>query len=230
MCPDPDLYSSYLDGEIPSPWKERLASHMESCEACKKRYEKYRQLHIVMHSDVPAVSQEIMESSFTQISARHRMIVQTMYQKKTQTSSWIQKSVRLPLPAFAAILLAAIFLPSIFVMQSAGSVNREQTRQFNAILSALQQNMSNQHMVNTSLPVIYSPDMPERTVSNTRQPEGGQIFTVVDYGKNFATDKTMFSNAEIIIISLPDITRFSNTGEQLFSRKEASQRFVNYYK
>ena len=34
MCPDRGLLSAYVDGEVPSPWKERLAAHLSECPSC----------------------------------------------------------------------------------------------------------------------------------------------------------------------------------------------------
>lgn len=34
MCPDRDLVSAYVDGEVPSPWRERLEEHLASCANC----------------------------------------------------------------------------------------------------------------------------------------------------------------------------------------------------
>lgn len=34
MCPDRDLVSAYVDGEVPSPWRERLEEHFASCPDC----------------------------------------------------------------------------------------------------------------------------------------------------------------------------------------------------
>ncbi len=34
MCPDRDLVSAYIDGEVPSPWRERLEEHIASCRDC----------------------------------------------------------------------------------------------------------------------------------------------------------------------------------------------------
>ena len=34
MCPDRDLVSAYVDGEVPSPWRERLEEHLASCPNC----------------------------------------------------------------------------------------------------------------------------------------------------------------------------------------------------
>jgi anti-sigma factor RsiW len=42
MCPDRQLLSVYLDGELPSPWREKLESHLASCLACSRRLDVYR--------------------------------------------------------------------------------------------------------------------------------------------------------------------------------------------
>jgi anti-sigma factor RsiW len=41
MCPDRELLSAYFDGEVPSPWRERIARHLESCAACTRTLERY---------------------------------------------------------------------------------------------------------------------------------------------------------------------------------------------
>ena len=34
MCPDRDLISAFVDGEVPSPWRERIEEHLASCGDC----------------------------------------------------------------------------------------------------------------------------------------------------------------------------------------------------
>ncbi|MDR2966055.1 MAG: hypothetical protein LBU88_09800 [Treponema sp.] len=42
MCPDPQILSIYLDGELPSPWKEKMGAHLAACPKCKERLENYK--------------------------------------------------------------------------------------------------------------------------------------------------------------------------------------------
>ena len=35
MCPDRQIISLYLDGELPSPWKEKMGAHLETCPQCR---------------------------------------------------------------------------------------------------------------------------------------------------------------------------------------------------
>jgi hypothetical protein len=44
MCPDRQILSVYLDGELPSPWKEKLEKHLEICVRCRERLEAYRKI------------------------------------------------------------------------------------------------------------------------------------------------------------------------------------------
>jgi len=44
MCPEPQLLSIYMDGELPSPWKEKMEAHLAQCPECKERYKNFRKL------------------------------------------------------------------------------------------------------------------------------------------------------------------------------------------
>ena len=35
MCPDRQIISLYFDSELPSPWKEKMESHLETCPECR---------------------------------------------------------------------------------------------------------------------------------------------------------------------------------------------------
>jgi negative regulator of sigma E activity len=56
MCPEPGLISAYVDGEVPSPWKERLAAHIASCPECAARLGKYRALGSALHGEGDAAA------------------------------------------------------------------------------------------------------------------------------------------------------------------------------
>jgi hypothetical protein len=44
MCPDKQFLSVYFDGELPSPWKERMERHLETCSECRENLEIYRKM------------------------------------------------------------------------------------------------------------------------------------------------------------------------------------------
>jgi anti-sigma factor RsiW len=44
MCPDRQIISLYLDGELPSPWKEKMETHLGTCPECRAALDGYRQI------------------------------------------------------------------------------------------------------------------------------------------------------------------------------------------
>jgi hypothetical protein len=42
MCPDKQFLSVYFDGELPSPWKERMEQHIEICSECGETLKSYK--------------------------------------------------------------------------------------------------------------------------------------------------------------------------------------------
>ena len=44
MCPDNQIISLYLDEELPSPWKEKMEAHLESCKKCQSALAGYKNL------------------------------------------------------------------------------------------------------------------------------------------------------------------------------------------
>jgi len=41
MCPDRQIISQYLDGELPSPWKGKMEAHLSSCTKCQNILAEY---------------------------------------------------------------------------------------------------------------------------------------------------------------------------------------------
>lgn len=42
MCPDRQILSALVDGEVPSPWNEKILKHLETCEGCSRVVREYR--------------------------------------------------------------------------------------------------------------------------------------------------------------------------------------------
>jgi anti-sigma factor RsiW len=51
MCPDRQILSVYLDGELPSPWKEEMEVHLTRCPECRAKLERYRRLSALIAGD-----------------------------------------------------------------------------------------------------------------------------------------------------------------------------------
>lgn len=109
MCPNRELVSLYHDEELPSPWKEKMEAHLESCPACRSILEKYGQLGENL-KEVPAeamlAAQERVWAKLSQVNIQPLNYVPV---KKRVHRLW-KKTVTLPLPA----AVAAAFLVFMF--------------------------------------------------------------------------------------------------------------------
>lgn len=226
-CPDSDLYSAYVDNEVPSPWKEKLESHIADCPECRKRAERYRGIKRILSTGSATLSETELDASFARLSARRK------FGGPRQAAAWTQVSIRIPVPALAALFLAAVFLPSYFVLKT-GTRAAGALAQSTALLpgiSASGATISQTMKALSTSASVYSPDLASyANTSNMLDANNKRIFTMINFARQFATDKELFSDAQIIIIKLPDLTRFSNTGEQLFSDGEILQQAAGFYR
>jgi anti-sigma factor RsiW len=55
MCPDPQFLSIYMDGELPSPWKEKMEAHLSKCSVCKEKFENFTRLQELFKKDTRQV-------------------------------------------------------------------------------------------------------------------------------------------------------------------------------
>lgn len=225
-CPDADLYSAFVDGEVPSPWKEKLESHLASCPSCEKQANRYKRLHELISNGGASPTALDLEASYARLCARRSAVVASMGAREAvRIPEWVHSSVRMPVMALAALLVAAVFIPALFVIRTTSSL-RGQNEQF----SLIQQNAQNLKTL-TSMNPVYSPDLsteavPVRSITDT----GRNVFTMVDYARQFAENQNLFSDADIIIIKLPKLTTFSETEELFHSSNETLLQAAGYYK
>jgi hypothetical protein len=112
MCPDREILSLYHDGELPSPWREKLERHLVSCPECGACLAEYRRLSSVLSGkDSP------LGRSFEAALGRARDRVWENldrgegagFPRREKARLW-NRRVNLPLPvaaAAAAVLVAA---------------------------------------------------------------------------------------------------------------------------
>jgi hypothetical protein len=105
MCPDRQILSLFADGELPSPWKEKMESHLVSCEDCRSQMGNYQLVHSALVSAPEnglAAAQERVWAKVSGLPAVSAM----------RPAVW-RRTVSLPLPAAAA---AAIFVLVAFLV------------------------------------------------------------------------------------------------------------------
>jgi len=113
MCPDDALLSAYVDDEIPSPWKERVETHLRSCARCSEKMSALRSLdRSLLALDGEA---EVMKLSLAKariaasidFSAARGRARPALAERLRQLWS---RRIALPMPFLAAGLLAFVFL------------------------------------------------------------------------------------------------------------------------
>ena len=107
MCPDPQLLSIYVDGEIPSPWDEKMDAHLKECPACREKVENFKRLRELINKDPSAKKtseEELLKSKekiWRRIEEKRRFV--------SYPRVWQRRiSIPLPIAAAAAIIIALI--------------------------------------------------------------------------------------------------------------------------
>ncbi|HPS44975.1 MAG TPA: zf-HC2 domain-containing protein, partial [Treponemataceae bacterium] len=114
-CPDSNLYSALADGEVPSPWREKLEAHIASCPACQKRVARYRKLRSLLRDGAPNLSENQLEASYLKLVAKRDAAREEARihaeadavgasRKPLKFPGWAHASISLPLPALAALI------------------------------------------------------------------------------------------------------------------------------
>jgi len=116
MCPDRQIISLCLDGELPSPWKEKMEVHLESCPTCQAALAGYRNLgkslKDLQEAAVEAAQNRVWEKlgAFELIPGKSEERTVSGY-FMTERRAW-NRHITLPLPIAAA---AAAVIVIIFV-------------------------------------------------------------------------------------------------------------------
>jgi len=199
MCPDQQLLSIYMDGELPSPWKEKMESHLSECSGCREKFESFKHLQELFRKNsepsghvsqgLVLSEQELMEASKERVwrkleTRSNRTLYYTKRNLRSAGNLW-KRRLSIPLPAAAAAaIIIALVTAAWFRGGPAGN---------NAVAS---------HKVESG-------DRNSFVISAEEEVSGiiptGNISDVLQY---------LSSNGkEIIILQLPESSNFSRAGE-----------------
>ncbi|MBQ0038852.1 MAG: zf-HC2 domain-containing protein [Treponema sp.] len=72
ICPESDLHSVYLDGELPEEFVAEYEAHVSSCPKCSAELEKLTKLHGFFQEDSKSIAftQEQLDASFERLQAK----------------------------------------------------------------------------------------------------------------------------------------------------------------
>ena len=129
MCPKRHMISLYQDGELPSPWKEKMETHLGNCPECRDILAGYRSLGESLQELPNETIQAAQDRVWKKLIAPELIIpgkpeggrpVKTAAEKilrhKAGRSIW-KRSVNMPLPVAAAagLIIVVIFFALIGV-------------------------------------------------------------------------------------------------------------------
>jgi len=191
MCPDPQLLSIYVDGELPSPWKEKMEEHFSQCSGCGEKLDNLKRLQELFKKDAADAegsdSGEQEQKFMEEAKARIWRKLESRRRFKRSAGLW-QRRLSVPLPAAAAAAVIIALLAGLWLrdgrVRNSGFAQQPAQEPLNFILAA-----------EDEMPGI----IPAADISG-----------VLQY---LASDGT-----DVIILRLPESRNFSRTGEPAIVR------------
>ena len=124
MCPDRQIISLYYDGELPSPWKEKMEDHLKDCSACSAALASYGSLlkqdeggeESMLAARERVWKKLTAPSLVTSKKSEGDFVRQTKY---TRQSFW-NRSIPLPAAAAAAVFIIVAMI-AIFGLRDRNS-------------------------------------------------------------------------------------------------------------
>ena len=192
MCPDQQLFSIYVDGEMPSPWKEKLENHLTECSACREKYENFRQLRELFKKDTDA--KQLSEQKLTETAKNRVWQKLTVRRRHRPSASLWRRKISIPLPAAAAAAIVITFIAGMWL-----SGGQTQRNDFNTIAAS------------QVTPVQIAPAF-ELTGFSIASEEGMPVL-IPDADLNTILQYLASDGADTIILTMPESRNFSWTGE-----------------
>ncbi len=110
-CPEKDLHSIYLDGELPENFLKEYESHVASCEKCRAELEKLRKVSAPFRQEALSIKldQNYLDMSFERLQTKMRFAQNTAFHEEKHNfknyTKWISGF------AAAAAVFAVIITP-----------------------------------------------------------------------------------------------------------------------
>jgi hypothetical protein len=201
MCPDPKLISIYIDGELPSPWKEKMTSHLAECPICREKLESFKSVQVLFakntHQERTFVERSSEERSSEYVHTEQQFMeaakekvwkkLQLTRRPRLQNYNVWQRKVSIPWPMAAAAAILLIFGTALWIGRGS----------------------SNNNSGYANLPVIPSSERSgfainvEESIPNVIS--AGDFNSLI---QSLGGDRT-----EIIILQLPESSNFFSSGE-----------------
>jgi len=126
-CPDRQLLSVYFDGELPSPWKEKMESHIAGCPRCAGRLALYGGNSLSPGSPQNAALEAARERVWQKLEQRAGLEAETggglsdaENRRYLPSRPLWRRNISIPIPAAAAVAAAGIILALVLILRTPG--------------------------------------------------------------------------------------------------------------
>jgi hypothetical protein len=116
MCPDYQILSVYLDGELPSPWKEKMEGHLAQCEKCREKLAAYR-LTDGSPELAPAALAQVRERVWQRLqdAGTGRKYSHIIENRPLGNTVFWRRNIPIPFPAIAAAAILVIAMTFLWI-------------------------------------------------------------------------------------------------------------------
>lgn len=113
-CPENDIHSVYLDGELPPVYMAEYESHLAGCEKCRAKLDSLRGLHEKLSADSASITLDstALEESFRRLITKKSYRKNTLRADAVLTPGKIKSSLKYVVTGAAAAAVMALILPA----------------------------------------------------------------------------------------------------------------------
>ena len=171
-CPEKDIHSLYLDGELAPAYAKKFLYHLESCTKCKAVFENISKLRDTFRKDSEQISrkftQEELDKSYERLQSRLSFAKVLSYEEKPTFRTSLRSSLKYIITGVAAAAVAAVIIPARLSKKNAQEPLYLEAIQNMAYLD----NQIGYSPNPVSLPVRYSGDISPEKMADFFQDSG----------------------------------------------------------
>jgi len=200
-CPNKDLLSAYIDGELTFPWNKTIERHLQECSACNKVYGQYAAVNHYIQG-LAAGAQLDTEASFEQLLVKRNAVLQNKLNDPkrgwiiSSGRRWLSSSIRIPVPAAAAAVFVFVLMPLVLFFKVEHTVNSVAAAQ-SSFTPIIPVSIEKQKPISEmDYGITHTNSNQSYTVSTKAVNTNAKFFTVGEFARLYSKDENLFQPVE----------------------------------